>query len=73
MDAILLAIAHKTRKYYTSKMSKVPSFDHALDEKSFSILFWLPLNISRLIDLQLKVSVSIFYTQAGIIQAGSEM
>ena len=63
----------KTQKYYTSKMSKFPSFDHALDEKSFSILFCLPLNISRLINLQLKVSVSIFHTQAGIIQAGDEL
>ena len=60
-------------RYYTSKMSKLLSFDHALDEKSFSILFCLPLNISRLINLQLKVSVSIFHTQAGIIQAGDEL
>ena len=45
----------------TFKMSKFPSFDHALDGKSFSILFCLPLNISRLINLQLKVSVSNFF------------
>ena len=63
----------KTRKYYTSKLSKFSYFDHALDEKSFSISFCLPLNISRLINLQLKVSVSIFHTQAGIIQAGGEL
>ena len=62
----------KIWKYYTSKMSKFPSSDHALD-KSFSILFCLPINISRLISLQLKVTVSIFHTQAGIIQAGDEL
>ena len=63
----------QTWKYYTFKMSKFPSFDHALDEKSFSISFCLPLNISRLINLQLKVSVSIFHIQAVIIQAGDEL
>ena len=63
----------KIRKYCFSKMSKFPSFDHALDEKSFSTLFCLPLNISRLINLQLKVGVSMFHTQAGIIQACDEL
>ena len=47
-------------KYYTFEMSKFLSFDHALDAKSFSILFCLQLNISRHINLQLKVSVSNF-------------
>ena len=62
----------KIRKYYIFKMSEFPSFDHAVDEKS-SILFCLPLNISRLINLQLKVSVSIFHTEEGIIQGGIEL
>ena len=34
----------KTRKYGISKFSSV---DHASDEKSFSILFCLPLNINQ--------------------------
>ena len=37
----------KTRKYGISKMSKFSSVDHASDEKSFSILFYLPLNINQ--------------------------
>ena len=61
------------RKYRISKISKFPSFDHALDEKIISILFCLLSNISRLINLQLKVGVSIFHTQAGIIQAVDEL
>ena len=75
MYAILLVIAHKNTEilYYTFKMSKFPSFDHALDEKSFSILFCLPLNISKLINLQLKSVFPIFHTQAGIIQACDEL
>ena len=59
----------KIRNYSFSKMSKFPSFDHALDEKSFSTLFCLSLDIRRLINLQLKVGVSMFHTRAGIIQA----
>ena len=55
-----------------SKISKFPSLT-ILGEKSFSILFCLPLNISRLIIFQLKMGVSIFHTQAGIIQAGHEL
>ena len=36
------------------KMSKFPFFDHTSNEKSFSILFCLSLNISRLINLQFQ-------------------
>ena len=59
----------KIRKYCFSKVLKFLSFDQALNEKSFSTLLCLPLNVSRLIILQLKVGVSMFHVQAGIIQA----
>ena len=46
---ILLAIFHENMDidYSISKMVKFPSVDHATDEKSFSILFCLPLNINQ--------------------------
>ena len=58
MYAILLEIAHKTQN--TKILQLLYLFDCALDKKSFSILFCLPSIISKLINLQLKVSVSIF-------------
>ena len=70
-DNCLQKYGNTTQVY---KRSKFPSFDLALDEKSFSILFCLTLNISRLKNLYSKVSVfPIFHTQAGIIQAGDEL
>ena len=63
----------KIRKYCFSKMSKFPSFDHALDEKSCSTLICLPLNISRLIRLQLKVGVSMFLTQALVLNCDRQL
>ena len=74
MYAILPSVAHKNTKILAFlKCKKFPSFDHAVDEKLFSTLFCLPLNISRLINLQLKVGVSMFHTQAGIIQESDEL
>ena len=47
----------KIRKYGIFKMSKFSSFDHALDEKSFSILFCLPLNIYQTNKSSIKIVI----------------
>ena len=63
----------KIRKYGISRMSKFSSVDHALDEKSLSILFCLPLNIYHSLKSSIKSLGFHFSYFTDIIQSRDEL